>query len=104
MIIVSGLPARAEKSRERIRQPQRAENIHSSFTPMCIRFGIEERNACWQSVIPPDLHDVRDLFGFLILVLPRGLTSFIGILFERHERQVLQAIVGLQIIEKTTEP
>src|SRR5436305_8655937 len=25
-------------------------------------------------------------------------------MFERHERQVLQAIVGLQIIEKTTKP
>ena len=41
VIIVSGLPARSEKSREGIRQPQGAKDIHCSFTPMRVGLGIQ---------------------------------------------------------------
>src|SRR5579872_4125099 len=71
---------------------------------MGISFRVEQRNSPRQAVIAPDLHNVGNEFGLLIKVFPRSFATIVGIVFEGHERQILDASMSFQVIEETPEP
>ena len=71
---------------------------------MRVGFGIEQRNACRQSVVAPDLHNVGNQFRLLIQVFPRRFAPIVGIVFERHEGEILQPIMRFEVLEKSSEP
>src|SRR5436189_4538041 len=76
VVIVSGGATGTEKAAERVRKPQRAENIVRSLATMIVGFCIKKRNSRRQAV-SPNLHDVSDQLRFLIQILPRSLASII---------------------------
>src|SRR6476620_12343555 len=57
-----------------------------------------------QSVIAPDFHDVGDQFGLLIKIFPRRFATIVRIMLERHEGEILKAVVRSHIVEKPTQP
>src|SRR5438477_3150639 len=71
---------------------------------MSIRLGIEERNTGREPVVTPDLHNVGDQPRLLIQVFPRRFASVIRIVLKRHERKILQAIVGFEIVKESSKP
>src|SRR5579864_749218 len=104
MVIMSGLSAGGKKSGEGISEPESAEDIDRSLASVRIGFGVKQRHSRRQTVIPPHLQNVRDQFRLLIQVLPRRFASVVRIMLERHKRQILQSIVGSQIVEKSPQP
>src|SRR3954463_7469838 len=71
---------------------------------MSIRLGIEERNTGREPVVTPDLHNVGNQPRLLIQVFPRRFASVIRIVLKRHERKVLQAVVGFEVVKESSKP
>src|SRR5438477_2650650 len=106
MEVVKTRAARSEEGAGKIRQPQCAERVDRSFAaiPRNIQFTDIERDGRRHAVVTPDLHDVADALRFFVKRTPRDLARLKWIMLERHERQVGQAIVSFQIIDKSSQP
>ena len=71
---------------------------------MRVGLGVEHRDSRRQSVVSPHFQDMGDQLRLLVQVCPRCFAPIIGIVLEGHEGEVRQALMRLQVFEKSPEP
>src|SRR5437588_8250680 len=104
MIVVRALAARGQKSRKAVGQPQSAKDIDRRLSCMRVSLGIKRGDIRRQAIVPPNLHDVLNQLWFLIEILPGRFATVEGGVRERHQREVCQSAMRLQVIEEPAKP
>ncbi len=56
------------------------------------------------AVLAPDFHDAGDELGFVVEIAPLNFAWLVGIVFEGEEGELVECVVGLQIVDEASRP
>ena len=106
MEVVETVSAGGQERADVVCQPERLRRCQRRIrrVPGNVQFGNEHGNIGRQAVIPPDLENVADQRGLVVQTAPLNLAGLEGIVLERHERQIAEPAVSLQIVNEASQP
>ena len=106
MEVVDCVPTCFEECTHEIGPPKRGKNIDERFirTSSDVRFRDEHGNTLGQSVIAPNVESVANEVGFVVKFAPLEQTGLERIMLEGNEREITDAAMRFQVIEKAAHP
>ena len=106
MEVVNCIPSSFKERSYEIRPPKGCENIYKGFVRARgdVGFRNEHWNAWRQSVVSPYLKNMAGEIRLVVQIAPLQLARFKGIVLERDEGEIVEAIVLSQVVEESPHP
>src|SRR5580704_15348537 len=103
---INCVTAGVQKRTDVVGEPEAGKNVHVRFARGRgkVSLGYEHRQACGNSVIVPDLHDVTYQLRFFIKTAPGNSARIERIVFEGEKCEIAHSLVLLQIIDEPPGP